>query len=141
MGVRRLLCSIRTVACCSRPRPEMAQLSAADLTQSHSSISHCAARALNVYGVTVTADIGGRPLLVQVLEDLSHRDVLIDDIVAEFLTRVGWITAPILLILLIIDVVIFRRALRPIIAASALAERIGPAHTELRLPEEGCRKR
>jgi hypothetical protein len=39
--------------------------------------------------------------------------------------------------LLVIDVVIFRRALRPIIAASALAERIGPARTELRLPEEG----
>jgi signal transduction histidine kinase len=90
----------------------------------------------NVYGVTVTAEIGGQPLLVQVLEDLSHRDVLIDDIVAEFLTRVGWITAPILLILLVIDVFIFRRALRPIIAASALAERIGPARTELRLPEE-----
>jgi len=63
--------------------------------------------------------------------------VLIDDIVAEFITRVGWITAPILLLLLVIDVVIFRRALRPIIAASALAERIGPARTELRLPEEG----
>ena len=91
----------------------------------------------NVYGVTATAEIGGQPLLVQVLEDLSHRDVLIDDIVAEFLTRVGWITAPILLILLIIDVFIFRRAVKPIIAASALAERIGPAHTELRLPEEG----
>ena len=90
----------------------------------------------DVYGVTVSTDIGGRPLMVQVLEDLSHRDVLIDDIVAGFLTRVGWITAPILLILLIIDVVIFRRALRPIIAASALAERIGPAHTELRLPED-----
>ena len=91
----------------------------------------------DVYGVSITAEIGGQPLKVQVLEDLSHRDVLIDDIVAEFLTRVGWITAPILLILLIIDVFIFRRALRPIITASALAERIGPARTELRLPVEG----
>jgi len=91
----------------------------------------------DIYGVTITADIGGQPLLVQVSENLAHRDVLIDDIVAEFITRVGWITAPILLLLLVIDVVIFRRALRPIIAASALAERIGPARTELRLPEEG----
>ena len=88
-------------------------------------------------GVTVAADIGGPPLLLQVSEDLEHRDVLIDDIVAEFFTRVGWITAPILLLLLVIDVLIFRRALRPIVAASALAERIGPARTELRLPEEG----
>jgi signal transduction histidine kinase len=90
-----------------------------------------------IFGVAVTADIGGQPLIVQVSEDLGHRDVLIDDIVAEFFGRVGWITAPILLLLLVIDVVIFRRALRPIIAASALAERIGPARTELRLPEEG----
>jgi len=90
-----------------------------------------------IFGVSVTADIGGQPLILQVSEDLGHRDVLIDDIVAEFFGRVGWITAPILLLLLVIDVVIFRRALRPIIAASALAERIGPARTELRLPEEG----
>ena len=91
----------------------------------------------DIFGVTVTADIGGQPLMLQVSEDLGHRDVLIDDIVAEFFTRVSWITAPILLLLLVIDVVIFRRALRPIIAASALAERIGPARTELRLPERG----
>ena len=91
----------------------------------------------NIFGVTVAADVKGQPLTIQVSEDVAHRDVLIDDIVAQFFTRVGWITAPILLLLLIIDVVIFRRALRPIIAASALAERIGPAHTELRLPEEG----
>ena len=90
----------------------------------------------NIFGVTMTADVKGQSLTIQVSEDVAHRDVLIDDIVAQFFTRVGWITAPILLILLIIDVVIFRRALRPIIAASALAERIGPAHTELRLPEE-----
>jgi signal transduction histidine kinase len=89
------------------------------------------------YGVTETTDFGGRPLLVQVSEDLAHRDVLIDDIVAEFFTRVGWITLPLLLLLLFIDVAIFRRAMRPIVAASALAEEIGPTHTELRLPETG----
>jgi signal transduction histidine kinase len=89
------------------------------------------------FGVTVKADVGGRPLFVQVSEDLAHRDVLIDDIVAEFFTGVGWITAPILLLLLFIDVVIFRRAMRPIVAASALAEQIGPDRTELRLPETG----
>jgi signal transduction histidine kinase len=89
------------------------------------------------YGVTVTTDFGGRPLLVQVSEDLAHRDVLIDDIVAEFFARVGWITVPLLLLLLFIDVVIFRRAMKPIVAASALAEKIGPDRTDLRLPETG----
>jgi len=88
-------------------------------------------------GVTVATETGGRPLLVQVSEDLAHRDVLIDDIVAEFFTRVGWITVPLLVALLFIDVVIFRRAVKPIVAASALAEEIGPDHTDLRLPEAG----
>jgi signal transduction histidine kinase len=91
----------------------------------------------NYDGVTVAAETGGRPLFVQVSEDLAHRDVLIDDIVAEFFTRVGWITVPLLLALLFIDVVIFRRAVKPIVAASALAEEIGPDHTDLRLPEAG----
>lgn len=93
-----------------------------------------------IYGVSLPADAGGRHLWVQVSQDLAHRDVLIDDIVADFFPRVGWITAPILLLLLGIDVLIFRRALKPIVAASTLAERIGPSHTELRLPEAGMPK-
>jgi signal transduction histidine kinase len=89
------------------------------------------------YGVTVTADFRGRPLLVQVEEDLAQRDVLIDDIVAQFFTHVGWVTIPLLLLLLVIDLLIFRRAVQPIITASALAEEIGPDRTDLRLPETG----
>ena len=90
-----------------------------------------------IYGVSLPAEAAGKHLWVQVSQDLAHRDVLIDDIVADFFTRVGWITAPILLLLLVIDVLIFRRALKPIVAASMLAERIGPSRTELRLPEAG----
>jgi hypothetical protein len=48
---------------------------------------------------------------VQVGQDLAHRDVIIDDVVASFFPRVAWITFPILLLLLLIDIVIFRRAL------------------------------
>jgi signal transduction histidine kinase len=89
----------------------------------------------DVKGVTIGTDINGHHLWVQVAQDLAHRDVLIDDIVAEFFTHVAWITAPLLMLLLVADVVIFRRALRPIVAASEMAERIGPERTELRLPE------
>ena len=88
-----------------------------------------------IFGVSIPGEIGGEKVWIQVAQDLAHRDVLIDDIVADFFTRVGWITAPILLLLLVIDVIIIRRALRPVVAASRLAERIGPLHTELRLPE------
>ncbi len=93
--------------------------------------------AVALYGATMAVDFHGRPILVQVVEDVLHRDVLIDDILAQFLTHVGWITAPLLLLLLVIDVAIFRGAMRPIIAASSLAGEIGPDHIELRLPETG----
>lgn len=95
---------------------------------------------VHIFGISMPIEIAGQKLWIQVSQDLAHRDVLIDDIVADFFTRVGWITAPILLMLLIIDVAIFRGALRPIVAASALAERIGPSRTDLRLPEEGIPK-
>jgi signal transduction histidine kinase len=88
-----------------------------------------------LYGAMVTIDFHGRPIMVQVVEDLLHRDVLIDDILAQFPSHVAWVTAPILLLLLLIDVVIFRRAMQPIIAASSLAEQIGPERIDLRLPE------
>ena len=91
--------------------------------------------AATLYGVSLPVQFHGRDLAVQVSQDLAHRDVLIDDIVADFFTRVGWITAPILFLLLVIDVAIIRRAVRPVIAASNLAERIGPLRTDLRLPE------
>lgn len=88
-----------------------------------------------LYGATEAVDFGGRRLVVQIVENVLHRDVLIDDIVDRFLSRVGWITIPVLLLLLGIDVVIFRGAVQPIVAASNWAARIGPANTELRLPE------
>jgi signal transduction histidine kinase len=90
---------------------------------------------VHIFGISVPVEIAGEKLWIEVSQDLAHRDVLIDDIVADFFTQVGWITAPILFLLLVIDVAIIRRALRPVVAASNLAERIGPLHTDLRLPE------
>jgi signal transduction histidine kinase len=87
-----------------------------------------------ISGVEFPSEIGGRTIWVQVGEDLAHRDVLIDDMVTEFFKRVGWITLPILLLLLAIDIVIFRRALRPLLQASEQAQSIGPARTDVRLP-------
>jgi signal transduction histidine kinase len=87
-----------------------------------------------IYGASIAEQIGDRTLWVQVAEDLAHRDVLIDDIVADFFWRVGWVTLPILLVLLAIDIIIFRRALRPVVQASDKAQTIGPTRTDVRLP-------
>ncbi len=87
-----------------------------------------------IYGASIPKQVGGRTVWIQVAQDLSHRDVLIDDIVADFFPRVGWIILPILLLLLAIDIAIFRRALRPVLKASDTAQTISPARTEVRLP-------
>ena len=87
-----------------------------------------------VSGASVQKTVGGRTVWIQAGEDLANRDVLIDDIVADFYKNVGWITLPILLVLLMADIAIFRRALRPLRQASEIASDIGPTRTDLRLP-------
>ncbi len=89
-----------------------------------------------VSGVSLVKEADGRRVWVQAGEDLTHRDVIIDDIVADFFKRVGWITLPMLLFLLAIDIVIFRRALRPLLNASEMATKINPKRTDVRLPPE-----
>ncbi|WP_027532157.1 ATP-binding protein [Bradyrhizobium sp. WSM3983] len=90
----------------------------------------------SISGADVTQTIGDTTVRIQVAEDLSHRDVITDDIVSNFFRRVGWITIPILLILLAIDIIIFRRAIAPLWKASEEASNIGPARTHIRLPTE-----
>lgn len=89
-----------------------------------------------LFGVSVPRPIGERMYFIQVGQDLAHRDVIIDDVVASFFPRVAWITFPILLLLLFIDILIFRRALDPVREASTTAAAIGPQRTEVRLPEQ-----
>src|SRR5262245_18686195 len=83
-------------------------------------------------GVSLVKQVDGRKVWVQAGEDLAHRDVIVDDV----FKRVGWITLPILLFLLAIDIVIFRRALRPLLNASEMAKKINPRRTDVRLPPE-----
>jgi signal transduction histidine kinase len=87
-----------------------------------------------IAGVSLDKNIGDRAVTIQVGEDLSHRDVLTDDIVANFFLRVGWITLPILMLLLGADIIIFRRAVRPLLDASKAASDIGPTRTDVRIP-------
>jgi signal transduction histidine kinase len=89
-----------------------------------------------VSGASIKKTVGNQTVWIQTGEDLANRDVLIDDIVADFFKNVGWITLPILLVLLIADIAIFRRALRPLRQASEIARDIGPTRTDLRLPTD-----
>lgn len=88
----------------------------------------------SITGASLKVNVDGRIAWVQVAEDLSHRDVLLDDVVANYFSRVLWITVPTLLLLLAIDFVIFRRAVRPLLHASEQAQSISPKRIGVRLP-------
>lgn len=104
------------------------------LFSSHKKSGRVASQTIS--GADVTQTIGDTIVRIQVAEDLSHRDVITDDIVSNFFRRVGWITIPILLILLATDIIIFRRAVAPLWMASEEASNIGPSRTDIRLPTE-----
>ncbi|HWW48636.1 MAG TPA: HAMP domain-containing sensor histidine kinase [Xanthobacteraceae bacterium] len=89
-----------------------------------------------ISGVSVPFIIDGQQRWVQVAENISHRDVLTDDIVSDFVARVGWIVLPVLVLLLTIDVALFRRITRPLLKASQQALAIGPKDMAIRLPTE-----
>lgn len=89
-----------------------------------------------LFGISIAKAVGDRLYWIQVGQDLAHRDVIIDDIVSSFFPRVAWITFPILLVLFLFDILIFRRALEPVRTASTTAAAIGPTRTDVRLPEQ-----
>jgi signal transduction histidine kinase len=91
-------------------------------------------RGSDISGVSLPKTINGQNLWIQVAEDLSHRDVLTDDVVRHFVQRVGWITLPVLILLLTIDILIFRRAARPLLEVSERALAITPKRLDVRLP-------
>lgn len=116
-------------------RPDDAPLSATNEPLTNDSFAQRRSKDTELIGVNVPRAVGDRLYWIQVGQDLTHRDVIIDDIVASFLPRVAWITFPILLLLLLIDIMIFRRALDPVRAASDTAASIGPASADIRLSE------
>jgi signal transduction histidine kinase len=89
------------------------------------------------YGASYPSRSGGRAIWVQVRQDLGDPDVFVDDVVAQFLRRVGWLIAPIVLLLLAADTFIVQRALAPALEASRRAEAIDPSRIDVRLPVKG----
>ncbi|HTT82208.1 MAG TPA: HAMP domain-containing sensor histidine kinase [Rhizomicrobium sp.] len=96
---------------------------------------HRSGRAI-YYGASFPVARGGQTLRIQIGQDLEHPDVIIDDIVAGYLAHVAWFTLPILLLLLVIDILIVRRALAPVTRASDMARAIDPGRIDLRLPAD-----
>jgi signal transduction histidine kinase len=88
-------------------------------------------------GASFPETLDGRRIWIQVGQNLEDPDVVLDDVLARFLPQMGWLSGSLLLLLLLTDVVIVRRALAPVRRASRLAEAITPSRIDLRLPLEG----
>ena len=114
--------------------PDKSALFPADTREASVEFLHHRRGNATVFGASVQKTIGDKTVWIQTGEDLANRDVLTDDIVADFYKNVGWITLPILLVLLLADIAIFRRALRPLREASETAESIAPERPGVRLP-------
>jgi signal transduction histidine kinase len=78
----------------------------------------------------------GPEVWIQVAQDLDNPDVVVDDIVSDFLKRIAWLILPLLALLALIDLIIVRRAFAPVVHASEMARGIGPATLSLRLPAD-----
>jgi signal transduction histidine kinase len=86
------------------------------------------------YGTILPVNRQGHAAWIQVGQNLENPDVIIDDVVALFVGRIAWLVVPIFVVLLLMDVLLMRRLLKPIVAASHVASSIGPEQPLLRLP-------
>jgi signal transduction histidine kinase len=89
------------------------------------------------YGIDFPVRRAGHSATIEVAQDLENADVIVDDVVAGFVRRVAWVVLPMFALLLALDVLIVRRALKPITTASQRARKIQPGSIGLRLPEAG----
>lgn len=88
-------------------------------------------------GASFPETVAGRRIWIQIGENLEDPDVVLDDVLARFLPQVAWLSVILLLVLLVVDVLIVRRALAPVLRASKLAEAITPSRIDVRLPVAG----
>ena len=88
------------------------------------------------FGASFPEQFDGRAIWIQVGQNLENPDVVLDDVMARFLPQVGLLSACLLILVLAADIVIVRRALKPILRASKMAEAISPSRIDVRLPTE-----
>ena len=90
-----------------------------------------------LFGVARQIHGPGGDVWIAVAQNAQHPDVIFDDIISNYLSRIGWFTVAILGLLLAVDIFVIRQALRPVIQASAIAGSIHPRRSDLRLPSAG----
>ena len=91
--------------------------------------------AASYYGLSVKSEYEGRPVWVQVA--FIADDIIVDDMLKEFLEDIGWLWVPFVIILLFVNLLVVRIGLAPLRTAASQAGAIGPNSTSIRLSEKG----
>ena len=87
------------------------------------------------YSLALKRGDGDDAIWIKVAQNIQHPDVIFDDIVSSYLGHIGWFTIAILALLLAIDILVIRGALKPVRRASEIARAIDPARSNPRLPD------
>lgn len=90
-----------------------------------------------LWGVSARVTIDGRPVWIQVAEDMNHRDVLMDEIVSGFIIRAGWVVVPLFAVQIGFALMRMQRRFRPLLAASQSAASISPGASDGRVTTQG----
>ena len=83
--------------------------------------------------LSVPVTLGGARHWIVAVQNLDHPANVIDDVIQQFLAHAALVVLPLLLLLLGVDALIVRRALRPVRRASALVRMVGPSRPDVRL--------
>ncbi len=92
-------------------------------------------RAAIYSGYSLPVQLGDARLWIVAIQNLEHPDYIVDDVLRQFLLYGLVIVLPLLLLLLLVDAWIIRRALRPVTQASALVRTLNPQRLDIRVPE------
>ena len=88
----------------------------------------------HVVGAALRAQVGGRPLYVQVEQLSENASPLVREVLEEFLVDGDWLEFLFLFALIGVCLFIVDRGLRPLRRISRIAQSIGPANAHIRFP-------
>jgi signal transduction histidine kinase len=88
------------------------------------------------YLLVFPVTMGGRTAWLEIGQNSASPDVIVDDVLARFLRRIAWIVLPIFGSLLLLDAILLKNILRPVMDASKIASNISSSQLSDRLPED-----
>jgi len=86
-------------------------------------------------GAVLRTSVSGRPVDIQLYRDQRDRNIPVNGAVRTYAARLAWGFLPALCALLVANMLLAYRRLRPVAAAAAMAQAIGPGSLDRRLPE------